>query len=392
MASRSSRPKSGSSVALEHAAVLLEGGRQVENPPPELLAAAKRLEPLGLIRPAHREYVLCAEPRDRDFPPRNRHCRGRIYLDSCADEDGAEFRCPKCERPVYPFRYGKLRHPVLDVHVRQDGVLSYLGQALAKVDAQVRDLGQGAFLLPNLGQTGVSVYVVDLDGPANHKFNDQNRAASEPTCFVTVNPRAFEGRFCQEEWLCRVSLAELLAGRVDLAKALARLAEAPVPRSVSKAIIPVYAKGHVLVQPVEKPHPGRLFVVEFDEEVVRIEGEIVVNRQAGPRLAVFRILWRRFVEDILEQVPPDRFRATSLKELLDLMEKEEEKRYDDAASLRRVVNNLQGDIETAVKRKLGLPICREDIVQTCRTASQADADGGYRINPFSVALRPAQAR
>jgi len=374
MASRSSRPRSGSSVALEHAAVLLEDGRQVENPPAALLVAAKKLESLGLIGPALREYVRCAEPQDRDFPPRNRRCRGRIYLDPGADEDGDEFRCPKCERPVYPFRYNKLRHPVLDVHVRQDGVLAYLGQRLAKVDAEVRDLGEGAFLLPSLGQTGVSVYVVDLDGPVDHKFNDRDRAAGEPTCFVAVNPRAFEGRFVREEWLCRVSLAKLLAGRVDLAKALGRLVETPAPKSTAKVTIPVYAKGHVLIQPVEKPHPERVFFVELAEDTVRVNGLIVVNPQAGPRLKVFRI-----------------FHATNMRRLLKRME-EEGQRYDDETTLRRVVNNLQSNIETAVKRKTGLPVGREDIVQTCRMTSQADADGGYRINPFSVALRPAQAR
>jgi len=391
MASPSSRPRSGSSTAIEHAAVLLEDGRQIENPPPELLVAAERLESLGLIQPAHREYVLCAEPRDRDFPPRSRHCRGRIYLDAGTDEEGDDFRCEKCERPVYPFRYGKLRHPVLEVHVRQEGVLVYLRQRLVEVDAQVREAGRGAFLLPSLGQTGVSVYVVDVDGPADHKLNDRDRAAGEPTCFVAINPRAFEGRFVQEDWLCRVSLTDLVAGRIDFAKALAVLAGVSPPQSTTKATIPVYAKGHVLIQPVEKPHPERVFFVELAEDTVRVNGQIVVGPQAGPRLKVFRILWKQFVTDLAHGRDPEQFHAINMWHLSRRME-EKGQHYDDETALRRVVNNLQSDIETVVKRELGLAIGREDIVQTCRATSHTSAEGGYRINPFSVALRPARAR
>jgi hypothetical protein len=46
----------------------------------------------------------------------------------------------------------------------------------------------------------------------------------------------------------------------------------------------------------------------------------------------------------------------------------------------------------AIKRKLGVPISREDIVQTCHMKGQSDTSGGYRINPFSVAVRPLRAQ
>ena len=66
------------------------------------------------------------------------------------------------------------------------------------------------------------------------------------------------------------------------------------------------------------------------------------------------------------------------------------KHIDDEMSIRRSINRLQTDIETAVKRKLGLPIDREDIIQTCRWKGQGEGDYGYRINPFTVAARPFQ--
>ena len=54
------------------------------------------------------------------------------------------------------------------------------------------------------------------------------------------------------------------------------------------------------------------------------------------------------------------------------------------------VNLLQTDIEKVLKRTLGLPIGREDVVQTCNWKGQTDSGFGYRINPLSVAARPFQ--
>ena len=61
---------------------------------------------------------------------------------------------------------------------------------------------------------------------------------------------------------------------------------------------------------------------------------------------------------------------------------------DDETRVRRALNYLQFDIETAVKKKLGLPIDRQDIVQTCRWKGHGEADHRYRINPFTVTARP----
>ena len=60
----------------------------------------------------------------------------------------------------------------------------------------------------------------------------------------------------------------------------------------------------------------------------------------------------------------------------------------DETSVRRALNRLQSDIETAVKKKLGLPIDREDILQTCHWKGHHERGHGYRINPFTVAARP----
>jgi hypothetical protein len=390
MASKSSRRKSGSSNSIDDCARLLCDGFAVDEPPEALVATGERLRTLGLVEIQWKEYVRCADPQDGDFPPKNRHCRGRIYLDDALDEAGHDFRCPECERPVFPYQYRKRRHREMRTVVSTQGVLAYVLSRLQESAEDVKELAAGVYRAEMNGRD-LTVCVVDYCG--DEKYLARDWARTNPTCYIVVNSKHGEERFLDEAWVARVSLAQIVCGDVDLKKRLQEVAAAGQPQVLRNASVPVYARGvPPIVEPVAAAQPERLFVVEFDEEVVRVNGETVVNRQAKPRVAVFRILWRRFVEDLLEQIPPEQFRAVSLKELKNLMEEEEKKCYDDPDTLRRVVNNLQSDIETVVKRKIGPPIGREDIVETCRMTSQADADGGYRINPFSVALRPARAR
>jgi hypothetical protein len=393
MASRSSRRKNDTSVASEHAQVLLEDGRKVQSPSDDLVAAADALRSVGLIEFEQSEYVVCAEAQDRDFAYSNRTCNGRIYLRDSFDEDADDYRCPKCERVVLPHRSGKLRRPEMRISVCQDGVLAWLKDKLTAIDSGTTDLGGGAFQMPGLGQTGVNVYVVDLDGPGDHRFNDRDRAATEPTCFIAINPRAFEGRFVSDEWIVRASLADVVSGKTDLKPLLEGLGEQDPPTTARKATIPVYAKGHVLNQPVEKPHPDRLFVVTVNDKTVTIAGETVIHPQGKRRREVFGILWRRFLEDLLDELPPEEFRAATIAGILNELDADiggDEQAYDDPDSLRKLINNMQADIEKALKSKIGLPISREDVIQTVRPDGQADGDHGYRINPISVAARPSR--
>ena len=118
---------------------------------------------------------------------------------------------------------------------------------------------------------------------------------------------------------------------------------------------------------------------------------VVVAPQAGPRYEIFRILWDRFLDDLKEALPPEQHGLINIRDLIKELESRTGKFVEDETTVRRTVNRLQSNIETAVKKKLGLPIDREDIVQTCRWKGQGEGDYGYRINPFTVAARPYQA-
>lgn len=391
MASPSSRPRPAARLDAEHVRQLLEDGARIDRPSAALLATADSLQAIGVISFSLAEYVKCHEPRDRDFSGGRQPCHGQIIIDPSKDEDADDYECPRCHRTVYPQRFHKQRHQVIRTKLSRPGALRWLFSRLQTIDAAVKDTGDGTFHVPSIGSRGVSVCVVDADGAADSPLNRRSVAAAGPVFYVVLAPHVPAGRLVRDEWLCRVGFLDLICGSADLRKSLEACAAAGPATSVSNVDIPVYAKGHVLVQPEEKPHVGRLFVVEIENDAVRINGKLVVNPQAGPRLALFRILWSQFVADLAAQKPVDQFAAMNMKKLLKLMG-DAGHNYDDETSLRKLINNLQNDIETAVKRKLGLPIGREDVVQTCRMQGQADTAGGYRINPSCVAVRPSQPR
>lgn len=391
MASRSLQLKRVPQLDRGHACLLLEDGARIDSPTAALVAAAESLQSLGLISFRQVEYVKCTDPRDKDFSGRRQQCVGQIVIEPEKDEDADDYECPKCGRVVYPDRHRKQRHQQLQSALRRDGAIRWLGGRLQEISSNVKIMGDGAFHVGGFGDLGVIVYPVDADGHANSKFNTRDFAARSPVLYVTLCPRVAEGRFIKDEWLCRVGLIDLLCGTTDLRQALTNCATAGAAKTVAVVDVPIYAKGHVLIQPEEEPHTDRLFVVELDSKVVRVNGEIVINPQAGPRLAFFRILWAQFLHDLADGRATSDFTTWNMKNLLEAMT-DADHHYDDETSLRKVINNLQKDIETAVKRKLGLPIGSQDIIQTCRTTGQLDTLGGYRINPVSVAVRPFQTR
>lgn len=389
MASRSSPPRSGLSSLREEVIRLLREGGTVVTPSERLRNAAEQLRKLGLIAVQYREYVLCANPHDRDFPPKNRNCPGRIYLEEGLDEPGHDYRCPECERPVFPARHDKNRSRELRVTLDREGILKFLSNELSELGAEVKVLADGVFQVA-VGDLGVIVCVVDFC--TEQKFQTQTWAANHPTCYIAIGKRATEERFLAEDWLVRFCLGDILCGNVDLGATIRSLASGKKPRAVLNASLPIYTPGPMpaICEPLEPAHADRRFVVEVGDKTVKVEGETVIAAQAGPRLRVFKILWAQFLEDMAAGCKLDDYRPINLNDIIKEMDKEAGTHTEDATSVRRIINNLQSDIETAVKKKLGLAIGREDIVQTCKWKGQTDDNYGYRINPATVAARPFQ--
>lgn len=240
MASRSSQRKSDSSLSRDDVSALLRDGATVRHPSEELLRAAKHLKSLGLLTFTVRQFVHCADPQDGDFRfARNRYCSGRIYLDENLDESGHDFRCPECERPVFPHRSTKRRHSELRVALDPEGIHAFVSKRLSEAGC-VRDVCTGVFRV-DIGNTIVHVCVVDIC--ADSRYLAREQANVLPTLYLCVDECAREDRLLKEDWLVSARLADVVCGRVKFSERLSELARQGSPASTQNLSVAVYQSG-----------------------------------------------------------------------------------------------------------------------------------------------------
>ena len=391
MASQSSPRKNAKKDRRGHIDRLLRDGMTTSDPSHALLDAARNLERSGLISALVQEYVLCANSRDRDFPPPIRDCQGKVLIADSLDEGGADVRCPECERIVFPTLEEKCRYRELRTRVHPTGVISFVLAEIAKAGVAVRELVEGVFRC-DAGQLGVIICIVDFC--QDPKYLTREWASRFPTGYLAVNSIELNTRFIREEWLTILPLGAVTSGEVQLSKWIGEIVEKPSPAMMSNASLPIYSKA-VLPVAVQSPLPvsnSRRFVVECGSNVVRIEDEQVVAPQAGMRYDIFQVLWERFLEDLAAGKPPEEYIPISIRGLMDAVGKRQNKYLEDETTVRRTINRLQEDLETAVKKKLGLPIDRHDIVETMPWKGIGEGEYGYRLNPRTVIVMPMQSR
>lgn len=191
---------------------LLRDGWSMADPDQGVADAADRLEGLGLVHITRREFVLCSNPRDDDFPPPVRHCQGRILLLDGLDEGGDEFRCPECERPVYPLLDNKHTHRDVRTHLDPAGVITFVRQELETL-GPVRQMADGVLRVEVDGQ---ELLVCLLEICSDPRYLAREHARLHPTLFIAVDARNLQERLLPEPWLARASLADLVTGQVDL--------------------------------------------------------------------------------------------------------------------------------------------------------------------------------
>ncbi|MBF0165621.1 MAG: hypothetical protein HQM01_14155 [Magnetococcales bacterium] len=389
MGSRFSPPKSAPGADSAILARLLWDGWRFEAPNETVLKSAERLERLGLVAVSRQEYVVCADSEDDDFPPMHRDCTGRILLRDGLDEGGDEFRCPECERPVYPFMYNKRRHQELRSRVRPDGVLAFLREELEAI-GNFRQMADGVFRVET-DSGEVLICVVELC--RDSRYLSRDHARMHPTVFVGTDSRNLTERLLPEPWLIRVSIADLVAGDEDLRDLLEEALDQRMPSALINASVPVYNKlvpAFVHEAPVATPR--RPFMVEFTPERLAIENIVVATVRADMRLQAFAILWKRFLEDLSAGHPPDDFRVTSLSDLANLIDDGSREDAMDELNVRRAINRLQQELMEGIRRELGLPIGREDVIQNLRADDgRRRRRSGYRINPHTVLPRAASS-
>jgi len=250
MASQSSQRKSDSNLSRDDVSALLRDGAAVRHPSEELLRSAKHLESLGLLTYAVRQFVRCADPQDGDFRyARNRYCSGRIYLDDGLDESGHDFRCPECERPVFPHRSSKRRHPELCVVLNTQGIHTFVAKRLSGV-GRVRDVCTGVFGI-DVDRAIVYVCVVDICGDSRYLAREHARVL--PTLYLCVDECGGDDRLLNEDWLASLRLADVVCGVADISERISDLARQGPPSSMQNLSVPVYQSG---------PPPIRIGITE----------------------------------------------------------------------------------------------------------------------------------
>ena len=215
MASRSSRPRNASAHDPKVLQRLLQDGAVLETPNQDIGCGCGELARLGLIDVARFDFVLCVNPRDDDFPPPQRDCRGRIWVREGRNED----HCPECGRLVFPNDTPKHRYPGLQVRVRVDGVMGYLAQ-LATAFGEHSSPVPGV-LRCRAEPDDILICVADLCRDSILPVFGYCRSAPHGPGHVGAGRRSFR---VAGELGVSTTLAEIVAGKVNLPALLRRAA------------------------------------------------------------------------------------------------------------------------------------------------------------------------
>ncbi|MBF0141212.1 MAG: hypothetical protein HQL74_13155 [Magnetococcales bacterium] len=360
----------------------MRDGWSIADPNDDVLADAQRLQSVGLVHIHRHDFVVCADARDKDFPPLVRNCQARIYLNANLDEDGGEFRCPECDRVVYPNLDGKQRHVELKCHVLPAGTIAFIREELESLGS-CRELADGVFRCNHVDGEVIACLVEICREP---KYLSRDFAAVNSMVFIAIDSRNRDQRLLDEPWLIRTSLTALWVGTDDLATLAKTALARGSPATLSNASLPVYNKmvpplSHTTAQKVKKE---RRFVVEFGTDFIRVEGRIVVTAKAAAQVRVFGILWKRFLKDLLEGRVIEDFRPIPLEKIADTFQGSNSREAVDAITVRRHLNRLQNDLTQTIRQELGIPIEREDIIENLRGEDHTRKNTGYRINPLKV--------
>lgn len=349
-----------------------------------MIAAAEQLRKLGLITYEPRAYVRCALTEDQDFPQSNRTCSGRLFLAKRLDENSKDYRCPDCGRNVYPARDRKRQFQELRVKVIDDGVAKYVTGMLAKCNGGPQPVDGAPFAWRfNLGVAGVYVCIADYCD--HQQIMSTQWAQQNPTCYIAVNPRAFE-MFTDVDGVSKAPLAHIVDGRVDLPAMIRSLATAQQAQNMPALATPVYTKAAHRPEPVVAPYEEavRLFVLQIGEKTASINGVEVLAPQAGTAQRILRQLAKAFLEDVIAGTPPADYCCQTPAEIADALQEPGSKKVGiDPEQVRRTINRLQDSIESSL-RDAGIATERDSVIQ----ASPNAAKEGYRLNPLKVAIRP----
>lgn len=359
-------------------------------PSAELRAASDILIEQGIIELEERQYVRCANREDiDDFRyVLNRDCQGRIYIEDGLDLHGDDYKCPNCDRPIFPSK--KKRYDEWRVSLLLNGIKAFVEAALNDAGFTYKEKAPWVFRV-DVGDEEVWLCIVDFCESCQHMTREWAMANKNKALWLVVHPRGKAERFLQEEWVQVVSLSELLTGESSLNSLLRARAACQPETNLGNPSLPIYTKDrkHPATFETEmSPNPDRLFVVQITDGTVLVNGRSVIPKQAITGYPIFAILLKHHLQGMIESLPSGEYLPLSTRDICDELYNVTGKEFDDEDAIRKTINRIQNNIEKVIKRETGAPIDRCDIIETVRWKGQGEGDHGYRLNPSSLAIRP----
>jgi hypothetical protein len=170
------------------AARLLKPGLKIDLPGGERENQVRRLAALGLVRIEEPAFVRCVNPLDRDQKyVKDRSCAGRIVLRKDLDEDDDGYRCPDCDRLVFPSK--KRRARMLRVEPDEQSIRALVRRSLDRLKVEIAERTLG--LLCVAGRAG-EVQVCLVDYCTDRAVLAPNYPRHGSVIFVVANDRDFQ--------------------------------------------------------------------------------------------------------------------------------------------------------------------------------------------------------
>lgn len=360
---------------------LLGDGALFFSPSALAVAEAEKLARLRLIEVAIRHVVHCANAVDQDFPPASRDCDGFVELRDDAHEGSADYRCPRCERVLYPEADRKAQTRALTVRLSQSGIEQYLIKSCGDL-TDGRSFVNGILRVP---VNGLNAVLCLVDYCSDERWFARGFGVNQCCVYVTVDQYVGR-RMMDEEAVLHVPLVDLILAEVDLRDFLLQRASA-LPPALVNADVSVYSLGARPIRPsadsaaIER----RIFRLAMSPAGLIVDGLVAIRRQKRESaMSILAVLIEEFTKAMISQQP---VQALAAKGIADRIQHDRDEAID-VESVTRAINRLRGDIATAVRRELGKPIGDHDIIETVARADAVDVGQGYRLNPKSVVLGP----
>jgi len=277
---------------------LLRDGALILSPSAKAVAEAERLARLRLIEIAISRVVHCANAADQDFPPAARDCDGFVELRDDAHEGSADYRCPLCERVLYPEADGKVQTKALSVRLSRSGIEQYLSESCGGL-TDGRSFNEGILQFP---VNGLNAALCLVDYCSDERWFARGFGVNQRCVYVTVDHYVGQ-RMMDEEAVLHVPLVDLILAEVNLRDFLLQRASA-LPPTLVNSDVSVYSLGARPIQPSGNSATieQRIFRLALSPAGLIVDGMVAIRRQGRESaMNILAVLIEEFTRAFVRQ-------------------------------------------------------------------------------------------